>query len=191
MGLIGKWFGSENTDAVAIGKPEPPALGVPSGGAPLAVALEPRFMFDAAGMAVGGEAAADVAAAQNDDGAGNDQQPAEDEALAEALATVPPPAAAPDRTEVVFIDAGVADHQSLLDGIDPAAEVVLLAADRDGVQQIADYLQGRNGIDAVHIVSHGHTGAVTLGSAVLSDATLDDYAEQLRTIGGGSMPMPT
>lgn len=89
----------------------------------------------------------------------------------------------PERQEVVFIDVGVDDYPMLVDGADPAAEVVMLDAGRDGVQQIAEYLAGRDGIDAVHIVSHGSVGSVQLGTATLSEATLDRYGDELATVG--------
>ena len=61
------------------------------------------------------------------------------------------------RTEVVFIDAGVDDVDALLSEMDRSAnlEFHFLDGDTDGLQQIANYLDGRSDISALHIVSHG------------------------------------
>ena len=68
------------------------------------------------------------------------------------------------RHEIVFIDTGVADWQTLAAGIDPGSEIVLIDPSRDGVSQITDALAGRSGIDAVHVISHGGEGFVQLGA---------------------------
>ena len=90
------------------------------------------------------------------------------------------------RTEVVFIDLGVQDPERFAS--DLASRQVdfqfeFLDASTDGLQQIADYLQGRRGIDAVHIISHGNQAELTLGSAVIQGDQLNRYANELRTIG--------
>ena len=71
--------------------------------------------------------------------------------------------ASADRNEIVFIDSGIDDVATVLAAVEPGRTVVLLEAGQDGLQQIADHLDGRTGIDAVHIVSHGSPGAVHLG----------------------------
>ena len=72
---------------------------------PLALALEPRFMFDAAGVATGGEAAVEAAAQEAADQQ-TDAPPNDDPAdpLAAALSATTPPA---DRTEIVFVDPSI------------------------------------------------------------------------------------
>ncbi len=48
-----------------------------------------------------------------------------------------------DRTEgsLVFIDANVEDYQSLVAGVVPGAEVVILDPNRDGIAQISASIQ--------------------------------------------------
>ncbi|NJD07394.1 MAG: DUF4347 domain-containing protein, partial [Methylococcaceae bacterium] len=65
------------------------------------------------------------------------------------------PAVNGGRLEVVFIESNVPDIQVLVNGVKPGVEVVLLEASRDGLAQMAGYLEGRTDIDAIHIVSHG------------------------------------
>ena len=88
-----------------------------------------------------------------------------------------------ERLEIVFLDASVADGGSLLSGIPPSMQIVRLEGDSDGVLQIAAALSGKTGVNAVHIVSHGHTGSLRLGTATLSLETLNEYADSLEIIG--------
>ncbi len=77
--------------------------------------------------------------------------------------------------EVVFVDAAVPDAQALLDGVLAARpdgaeiEVVYLHGGSDGLSQISEWLANghanTNDIDAIHIVSHGASGQLRLGSS--------------------------
>ncbi|PJE39350.1 MAG: hypothetical protein CUR33_19285, partial [Pseudomonas sp.] len=87
------------------------------------------------------------------------------------------------RKEVVFVDTRAPNYQELLKGVSPNAEVVLLSTNKDGVQQIADALAGRTGIDAIHIISHGDSGVLLLGNGPLFEGNLSQYTSQLSSIG--------
>ncbi|TFH86517.1 DUF4347 domain-containing protein [Billgrantia azerbaijanica] len=87
------------------------------------------------------------------------------------------------RNEVVFVDSAVDDWQTLVEGLDSDAEVVVLEAGRNGVEQMAEALSGRSGIDAIHLVSHGDSGRLLLGNSTVDTAALDDYGTELATIG--------
>ena len=102
--------------------------------------------------------------------------------LVAALAGHEPPAA--QRNEIVFVDAGVTDLQTLLSGISPSAQVIILDADRDGVEQIAQTLANRTGVDAIHLIAEGNEAELHLGSGFLTQDSLSTtYAEQFRQIG--------
>ena len=90
---------------------------------------------------------------------------------------------APAPTTIVFIDASVQNPQSLLADLKPGVEVVMLDKNSDGVQQIADALKGRHGLDSIQIISEGNSGRVLLGSATLADSNLDSYQAALATWG--------
>ncbi|MAT50657.1 MAG: hypothetical protein CMK32_05685, partial [Porticoccaceae bacterium] len=172
-----------------------------------ALALEPRMLFDAAGAVTAVEAVdampvvdlvvakqgydtqlAEALAGGHDAGtdesgvigapavrAANDGDMAVDEAT---------PSAALERTEIVFIDGALEDYQTLVDAVGDGSEVVLLDASGDGVEQIAAYLEGRTGIDAVHILSHGDQGELRLGTARVNSATMGaEYGDELTAIG--------
>ena len=85
----------------------------------------------------------------------------------------------PDLKEIVFIDQGIDDYQSLVSGIKPSIEFHMLESAQDGVLQITNILNQRSDISAIHIVSHGNVGYLTLGNSVLSTDTLSQYQQAL------------
>ncbi|WP_321277125.1 DUF4347 domain-containing protein [Thiomicrorhabdus indica] len=87
------------------------------------------------------------------------------------------------RQEVAFIDTSVADYQTLVEGLPAGIEVVLIEANQDGIQQIADWAANNSGYDAIHILSHGSDGQVQLGTANLNNDTLASYSNALAQIG--------
>jgi streptogramin lyase len=88
------------------------------------------------------------------------------------------------RQEIIFIDAATPDYGSLLEGKtdDPNTQyrIVILQSDRDGIEQISSTLGALQGIDAIHLVSHGNQHGLQLGDAWISNDNLDSYSEQLR-----------
>src|SRR5687767_2021734 len=86
---------------------------------------------------------------------------------------------------IIFIDSTVPNLQSLLEGVGPDAIAVVLDPGRDGVQQIADYLaiNQLSDLSAIQIVSHGSEGSITLGSTVLDQSNVANYADALSQIG--------
>ncbi|MEM0671601.1 DUF4347 domain-containing protein [Dickeya oryzae] len=85
--------------------------------------------------------------------------------------------------EVVFIDTSVADYQQLASGVKDGVEVVLLDAGKDGLSQIAQWAQTHTGYEAIHIISNGGEGSLTLGSVTLTDSMLASRRADLTTIG--------
>ncbi|MFC5311201.1 DUF4347 domain-containing protein [Azospirillum rugosum] len=177
--------------------------------APLAMALEPRFMFDAAGVAT---AASDPAVDQhadpnaahpdNHDAATAQTDAAVTAAAAAAAGSAPAPAPAPTtptaapvdvraldptqndgKKEVVFIESNVPDYQQLVDGVKPGVEVVVLDASKDGLAQMAAWAQTHSGYDAIHIISHGSEGQVNLGSLQLNSRAVADRSVDLAALG--------
>lgn len=82
---------------------------------------------------------------------------------------------------VVFIDPAVENYQSLAAGVVIGTEVVVLDAQRDGVEQINQVLAGHWGLASLHIVSHGEPGNMQLGTAWLGLETLDYYASSVQS----------
>ena len=142
-------------------------------------------MFDAAAVAATADAAhaarpeaAPPAEAQRPDAARQaDATPAGADLARVAMAAEAP------RREIVFVDNQVKDYQQLVAQVRPGAEVIVLDKTRDGLQQIADALRGRSGIDAIHIIGHGAEGSMRLGSVELNAAALGGRESQLAAIG--------
>ena len=80
------------------------------------------------------------------------------------------------KTEVVFIDSRVENYQTLLEGLNPAAEVVLLDPNQDGIEQITADLSQRQNLESLHIISHGEAGSLQLGNTELNSNNLSQYA---------------
>lgn len=60
---------------------------------------------------------------------------------------------------------------------------MVLDSARDGLTQIAEAVANTSNIDALHIISHGNIGSLTLGSSSIDSSNLSDYQAQLVTIG--------
>ncbi|MBT9551186.1 MAG: DUF4347 domain-containing protein [Hydrogenophaga sp.] len=176
------------SDAPVVDEAEPAAATEAAAEAP--AATEPAEVPEEA-AASEGEAEAPVPPAT----AGDDEPAAdtatEDTAAADAVAdgttaeepdtlANPEPAEAPS-VEVVFVDARVPDVASFEA---PGREVIVLSMDQDGIAQIATALNGRTGIDAIHIVSHGGDGYLSLGSSqVTADSIQTTQLQYLQAIG--------
>jgi len=91
---------------------------------------------------------------------------------------------------LIFVDATVDNYQSLLQGADPTAQVVVLDPGYDGIQQISEVLASDRTLASpqlaspqfasLHIVSHGGPGSLRLGSTQLDSDSLGQYAAQIQ-----------
>ena len=87
--------------------------------------------------------------------------------------------------ELILIDAGVQNSETLLEEVlqnrpDSAFEVRMIDGDANGVAQISELLAASEGkYDAIHIISHGQEGEVSLGNTSLSTDNLGRYANEL------------
>ncbi|MDT3778351.1 DUF4347 domain-containing protein [Nitrospira sp. MA-1] len=154
------------------------------------LALEPRILFDGAALSTGAEVAQDQTAqnqAPGTDAHADINSTANMTIDSEANWASSFSLAAPtpsDRREIVFIDTRVEDYQALMKGIHPGAEVILLDAGRDGIEQIAEVLKGRSAIDAIHLIVEGTEAELHLGTAFLTnDSISDHYAALFSQIG--------
>ncbi|WP_415772598.1 Ig-like domain-containing protein [Pseudomonas sp. LB3P38] len=150
---------------------------------PMIMSLEPRMLFDGAVAATVVDAAqpdshttAEAAKAQT-----TDQSVASKDTHGQADAT-PAPAAVVGQS-VIFVDSRVKDADSLLKGVAPGTQVVQLDATRDGLQQIADYLDTHQGISSVQIIAHGNAGDLWLGDSYLSADNVAARSAVLAEIG--------
>ncbi|MBM9519965.1 VCBS domain-containing protein, partial [Desulforhopalus vacuolatus] len=82
--------------------------------------------------------------------------------------------------EIAFIDSNLEDIQTLIDSIDPEVTIILLDGSTDGISQITDALNAAGDtVSAIHILGHGSSGSVSIGSTELSNDTLPEYSDEL------------
>lgn len=87
--------------------------------------------------------------------------------------------------ELVFIDTGVENYEALLADVlanfpEDAVTVKLIDSQVDGVAEITRVLsESTSPWSAIHIVSHGESGAISLGNVSLGSDTISDYSEQI------------
>ena len=81
-------------------------------------------------------------------------------------------------SNLVFIDSNLDNYQSFISSTNNA-EVVILDATKNGVEQITQTLVDRSEVQSIQIISHGQTGTIQLGSTDLSNGNLDRYAGDL------------
>ncbi|MBA6340003.1 DUF4347 domain-containing protein [Colwellia sp. MB02u-10] len=139
---------------------------------PLISALEPRMLFDGAAVATA------VDALDN-----SDFTATESSLLDENTTPAAVEALSRDRNEVVFVDSGIADYETIVDGLGADVEVFIIDAESDGLAQIAAILESKDEIDAIHIISHGSTGEISLGSSILNAENISLSSTALETIG--------
>ncbi|MDH1632841.1 Ig-like domain-containing protein [Pseudomonas mosselii] len=160
-------------------------------------ALEPRMMFDASVGVVadqGAQAVEAVAAASvaKDPSAASDAASTRDSAthepVHEAAPATAPVTAASGNHEVVFVDSAVSDYQKLIAGLPAGVEVVVLENGKDGFKQIADYLDGRNDVTSIDIISHGDKGYVYLAGNAIWANQLASHGADLARIGSSLAP---
>ncbi len=87
------------------------------------------------------------------------------------------------RQEIAFVNANLADLETLIAGMRPDIEIVILDPAGDGFAQISRTLDGRSNLDAIHLLGHGAAGMLELGDVVVDAAYLKQHADVLAEIG--------
>ena len=87
------------------------------------------------------------------------------------------PAAAEASWELVIINENVADYEQLTADLQGSnanriIEMVTLESDRDGIAQVSEILAERSNVAAVHFITHGSDGQISLGDSWLNSTTL-------------------
>ena len=85
--------------------------------------------------------------------------------------------------EFLFIDANVADKQTLIDSVASNVKVVELNDKSNVLDQMVAALKGQKNLDAIHIISHGSEGELDFASGALNSSNLSNYTDQLKKIG--------
>lgn len=91
-------------------------------------------------------------------------------------------------SQVVFFESSVADFKVLERGLAPGTDAVELDGRGDGLAEVAAFLRGRQGLAAIHLVSHGAPGALQLGSAALDEEALAERPAEVAVLGQALAP---
>ena len=82
-------------------------------------------------------------------------------------------------SEILFVDAGVKNYDSLIKDFEYNVEVILIPEEEDGIEYISSALEKREGIDAIHIFSHGNAEEIFLGNTSLNHESISNYESKL------------
>ena len=174
--------GASSPSRKILRRPEP-VRGVASGSAAKApsgqlrselFALEPRMLFDGAGIVAAVDVANDVGHVK--DWAGKTWTDATHDAVATYAANQQP-------STLLVIDQSVSNWQTLAQGVGSDVQVLVLDRNSDGLAQIASAVSNRSNLASIQIVSHGSDGLVTLGNRVIDRQALSTSQAALGTIG--------
>jgi hypothetical protein len=84
---------------------------------------------------------------------------------------------------LIFIDSAVHNYQFLVDQVHDESQVIIISPDQNGIEQITQSLTHCHSLTSIHIVSHGVSGSLQLGSAWLNLNNFDNYLDQISTWG--------
>ena len=84
---------------------------------------------------------------------------------------------------IAFIDRNVDDLGTLLAGISPQVEPILLSDDEPAPRQMVRAVARRADLDAIHVIAHGRPGEVSFGAGALSLDTMEEHAAELAEVG--------
>lgn len=86
-------------------------------------------------------------------------------------------------TELVFIDTNTPDYERLLDQLTQEQNtnmmVYLINSEQDGIKQITHVLSQHQNIAAIHLISHGSAGEISLGNTHLNNGTVEGYSNDI------------
>lgn len=139
-------------------------------------AIEPRILLDAAAGETAEMIAGEVATQQAAEWAQAISQTCEKQTLDNVEI-------ASKSSEIAFVDVSVEGHQTIVEELGFDVEVVLIDSKSNGVEQVANYLEGRSDVSAIHIISHGSSGTLNIGDAKLTSATINgEYADDMLVV---------
>ena len=85
--------------------------------------------------------------------------------------------------QLLVIDQNVDGWRDLVNNAGIGVSVLLLDPSQNGLTQIANAITAYSNLDAIHILSHGSVASLQLGSVTLNSENLNQYTQQLTTIG--------
>ncbi|MEG4861679.1 DUF4347 domain-containing protein [Microcoleus sp. K1-B6] len=83
-------------------------------------------------------------------------------------------------SSIVILDPAVPDSNYIAQGLKPDTEIYILENQPDAVEQITTFLAQHQGIEALHIITHGSPGKIYLGTTELNSSNIENYSQQLQ-----------
>lgn len=153
--------------------------------------LEARVLLDAAGLATAAEGIESIdpvePAAPEAQDAGTDELDATlvahlkgDTDGKDSIESTP---LLVESTALVVVDTTIENYETLIENLSDDTEILFLEGDKDGLDQIANYVEGRDSISSIHVLSHGESGEIRLGNSSITSDTLTDRADTFARIG--------
>lgn len=90
--------------------------------------------------------------------------------------------------EIAFVDTSILGWQQIVEHINDDINVVYLDKTKDFIQQIAGYTDTKSDISAIHIISHGNSGELDIGTNKLNNSNIANYQDLLKSIGNSMAP---
>ncbi|MGE4502335.1 MAG: DUF4347 domain-containing protein, partial [Thiomicrospira sp.] len=84
---------------------------------------------------------------------------------------------------IIFVLDNITDYASLLADTPKDTSIYLLDANGDALTQMADILADYQNLDGIHLLSHGSSAALDLGTLTLTQHNLNQHSEKLAKIG--------
>jgi VCBS repeat-containing protein len=150
--------------------------------------LEQRQLFDGAALVAGISPDGSVDVRLTDSSADDVRHSLEAGFASERPSNIQLLSASSDKRELLVIDSSVKDWATLTNNLGANVDVLLLDAEKDGLQQIADQLLSHNSRDqqrysSLHILSHGDVGIIQLGNRSIDAQTVADKHSEFAQIG--------
>ncbi|WP_449419453.1 DUF4347 domain-containing protein [Phormidium nigroviride] len=82
--------------------------------------------------------------------------------------------------QIIFIDSSVEDYQILAQNAAQGSKVVILDDQSSAIAQITQSLAGESDLEALHIISHGSEGSITLGTEVINGSGIEALGDRLK-----------
>ncbi|MEG3882562.1 DUF4347 domain-containing protein, partial [Microcoleus sp. herbarium7] len=80
---------------------------------------------------------------------------------------------------IVILDPTIPDSHHVISGIKPHTATYILESKPDAVEQITTILAQHRGIETLHIITHGDSGSLYLGTTELNSNNIQNYSYQL------------
>src|SRR4028119_386606 len=81
---------------------------------------------------------------------------------------------------IVILDPTVPDSNHIASGVKPDTATYILESQPDACEQITTILAQHQGIESLHIITHGSPGKIYLGTTELNSSNIANYSQQLQ-----------